>query len=251
MGGTVHAAAEGFHVGASGTAGRVVVRWSIVTPVSDAGDEWLLVLRGGVTVRIRPLQAGDEPRVRRFFEQLTLHTRYLRFFSPVPGVPEALVRTLAAIDDERRLTLVAELDHERAGELVAVGNLVAVDERRAEAALVVADEWQRKGIGVEVVRRLLDAGERRGVEHFVVHGLWNNAAVRALLDRTADIVSTEMHSGVAEFTFVPRRHASSDVGRLGHAIASPDAVRHGPALGHSVLEQAYQRVLLTKGRTES
>lgn len=161
-------------------------------------------LRGDSSRSIRPTRPSDEPRVRRFFERLSPHTRYQRFLSAVPGVPETLLRHLIAAGDTTRVSLIAEVHQEHTTELVGVANLVAMDDRRAEAALVVADAWQDQGIGLELARALMEEGKRLGVERFVVHTQWHNPAVRALLARTADVVRSEMHSDIVEITLVPR-----------------------------------------------
>jgi GNAT superfamily N-acetyltransferase len=127
----------------------------------------------------------------------------------MPVVPESLLLMLADVDDPRRLTLIAELDDAAGGTVVALGNMAAVDDDHAEFGLVVADAWQRQGIGVALAARLLHAADLRGFRRFVVHGLWNNPALRAVLSHTADVVSATMRSGVSEITFVRRGSPSS------------------------------------------
>ena len=76
---------------------------------------------------------------------------------------------------------------------------------RAELGLVVADAWQRQGIGSAVAARLLHAAEARGYHRFVVHGFANNPALRPLLDNVAEVVSTHTRFGVSEITLVRRQ----------------------------------------------
>jgi GNAT superfamily N-acetyltransferase len=105
------------------------------------------------------------------------------------------------------LALVAELEHADGGDVVALGNLCGIDDGRAEVGLVVADAWQRLGIGVALAARLLHAAEVRGYRRFVVYGLWDNPALRPLLKHLADVVSTTTRVGECEITFVRRRPA--------------------------------------------
>jgi GNAT superfamily N-acetyltransferase len=159
-------------------------------------------------VRIRPLQRGEVGSVRELCARLSLRTRYLRFFLPVPVVPDSLVRMLADVDDPRRLAVVAELDHRLGGDIVALGNVGANSDDSADVGLVVADAWQRQGIGTALAARLLNAAEGRGCHRFVIHGLSDNPALRPLLKHVAEIVSTNTRSGVSEITFVRRRPAA-------------------------------------------
>jgi len=172
--------------------------------VTDPAVNSGITLPNGRQVGIRMLRHGELDTVREFCARLSARTRYLRFLSPIPVVPESLLHMLADVDDPRRLTLIAELDGAAGGNLVALGNMAAVDDDQAEFGLVVADAWQRQGIGVALAARLLHAADLRGFRRFVVHGLWDNPATRAVLSQTADVVSATMRSGVSEITFVRR-----------------------------------------------
>jgi GNAT superfamily N-acetyltransferase len=172
--------------------------------MSDSTMNSNITLPNGLQVRIRALRHGELNTVRELCARLSLRTRYLRFLSPMPVLPESLLRMLADVDDPRRLTLIAELDDAAGGNVVALGNMAAVDDDHAELGLVVADAWQRQGIGVALAARLLHAAELRGYQRFVVHGLWDNPALRPVLSHTADVVSATMRSGVSEITFVRR-----------------------------------------------
>src|SRR4051812_41302345 len=59
---------------------------------------------------IRPLRPDEEGPVRELDARLSSRTRYLRFLSPLPALPESLLRLLASVDYRRRVSLVAEVD---------------------------------------------------------------------------------------------------------------------------------------------
>jgi RimJ/RimL family protein N-acetyltransferase len=156
-------------------------------------------------LHIRPVRRADEGVVREFFNRLSPRTRYLRFFSPMPTVPESILRAMITVDD-RRVALLAEVETAGGAEIVALGNFGAIDESRGEVALVVGDQWQRQGIGTAVARRVLRAAHARGFNRFVAHALWENRAIRRLLRHVGDIVSTETRQGVSGISFIRRRH---------------------------------------------
>ena len=164
-----------------------------------------VTLPNGHRVRLRSLRHGELGAVRELCAGLSLRTRYLRFLSPMPVLPESLLHMLADVDDPRRLTLIAEQDAADGGRVVGLGNLAALDDDRAELGLVVADCWQRQGIGVALAAQLLHAADLRGFRRFVVHGRWDNPAFRRVLSHTADVVSETMRFGESEVTFVRRR----------------------------------------------
>lgn len=187
---------------------------------SETSEGSRLTLPGGRYVHIRALRRGEDRVVQKLFARLGPRTRYLRFHTPTAFLPESLLRTLTEVDNCRRLALVAELDEPDSGDAVGLGNVAVRDDKRAEVGLVVADVWQRRGIGVALATRLLRAAEERGHERFMTHELWDNPALRPLLRHVGDVVSIEMCSGISEITFVRRR---------------------------SPLERAYDRILAARG----
>jgi GNAT superfamily N-acetyltransferase len=173
----------------------------------DLVDE--VALPGDRVLRVRPLRRCEDGPVRELYSRLSPTTRYLRFFSPIPVLPDSLLRLLTGVDYQRRLALLAEFQTSDGANVVALGSFGATEDGGAEVALVVRDEWQRQGIGTIVAARLLRAAEARGFHRFVAHALWDNRAIRSLLRRVGDIVSTRTRHGVTEISFVARSSARS------------------------------------------
>jgi len=148
------------------------------------------------------LEAGDGDQLGRFFYSLSPETVYRRFLSPIAR-PEQLGRLhLLDLDGGRREALVAVVD----GEIVGVARY-ARDlgrPREAELAIVVADAWQRQGLGTRLLSALADAARRAGIERFSFVALPENQAVLRLLRRFAPDTQVRFGSGVLE-GFVPLR----------------------------------------------
>src|SRR6185436_11080304 len=96
-------------------------------------------------IRIRALHSREERPIRLLHARLSTRTRDLRFLSPIPTLPDALVRRLACVDHRRRLAVVAEDEGAGCADVVALASFSAVDETTAELAVVVQDDWQRTG----------------------------------------------------------------------------------------------------------
>ena len=143
-----------------------------------------ITLASGHRLHIRPLRRGEDGTVRELFARLSLPTRYLRFFLPLPVLSDSLLRMIGAGDEPGRIALVAETDDIRP-QVVALGNVAPADDGRGEVGLVVADAWQRQGIGSAVAGRLLHDADGAGYRGFVVYSLLGNPAVRPLLARVA------------------------------------------------------------------
>jgi RimJ/RimL family protein N-acetyltransferase len=163
-----------------------------------------IVLPDHRLLRIRPLRRCEDGVVREFYERLSPRTRYLRFFSPMPVLPDSVLCRLTFADDRRRLALAAEMITADGAEVVALGNFWAIDDTSVEVGLVVRDDWQRRGIGVALARSVMRAAEARGFDRFVAHVLWENTVVRRLLRHVGSIVSSTTRQGVSELTFSKR-----------------------------------------------
>jgi acetyltransferase len=161
-------------------------------------------------LRIRPLRPDEYGPLRELDAHLSRRTRYLRFLSPMPELPDSLLRLLASVDYLHRLSLIAEFDGADRPEVVALGSFGAIDDRTAEVALVVSDEWQHQGVGTALAGRVLQAAEERGFARFVVHVLWENTVMRRLLKRIGHVVGSKTRLGVSEVTFTRRTPTSGN-----------------------------------------
>ncbi len=155
-------------------------------------------------LRIRPLRPDEDGPIRDLDSHLSKRTRHLRFLSPLPALPDSLLRLLASVDYCRRLSLLAEFDVGERSEVVALCSFGAIDRVSAEVALVVSDAWQQQGVGTALADRVLRAAEQRGFVRFVVHVMGENSGIRRLLRRVGNVVSTRTRQGVSEVTFTRR-----------------------------------------------
>jgi RimJ/RimL family protein N-acetyltransferase len=164
-------------------------------------------LKDGAQARIRPIRADDQIRLMEFYDRLSQHTAYQRFFTLMRRLPPDWAKILATVDYRRRLALVAE--HEGPGgiELVGVGRYEPTErEDTAEIAFVVQDGWQNRGLGTILFRGILDAAQARGISRFVAYVLADNTRMLDLIQRFTDIQRRTIEQGVAEIVFTPRAH---------------------------------------------
>jgi len=161
-----------------------------------------LTLDGGWRVRIRALHTCEAEPIRALHRGLSARSRYLRFLSPMPALPDSVVRALACVDHRRSVAIVAERPD---GAAIGLASFSAVDEVSAEVAVVVQDAWQGRGVGDALVAALLGAAEARGFHRFVASIAADNAPMRRLLARHGSVLTSVMRSGVSEIAFEPRR----------------------------------------------
>ena len=140
-----------------------------------------LTLRDGATVTVRAIRADDTERLRAFHAQLLPETIYLRFFTQPPELPLGLADRLAPMDYENQQALVATSgtgDDER---IIAVVRYDRAGPTRGEVTLVVADDWQGRGIASALLHRLAEYARGRGFEKLIAQTMGWNTRMHSLL----------------------------------------------------------------------
>jgi acyl-CoA synthetase (NDP forming)/RimJ/RimL family protein N-acetyltransferase len=143
-------------------------------PVAPPHWEADVVAADGGTVHLRPIRPSDADALVAFHAGLSRRTRYLRYFSAYPRIPERDLYRFTHVDHHDRVAFVAEL----AGEIIAVGRYerhAGTDD--AEVAFVVADEHQGRGIGSVLLEHLAAAAREIGVRRFIAVVLAENVGM--------------------------------------------------------------------------
>jgi GNAT superfamily N-acetyltransferase len=131
-------------------------------------------------IGIRQACAADCAGLGDFLAALSPQTRYLRFFTGAPRATASMLRLLAGGGDNIDAVVATE-----AGSII--GHAMAVDcmscpgPRVAEVGVMVADAWQRQGIGSALTRELAERALARGVSTFAMDVLAENAQVLAMI----------------------------------------------------------------------
>jgi L-amino acid N-acyltransferase YncA len=163
-----------------------------------------VALRDGTLVRMRPIQAGDAPRLVTLYDRLSRDSRYQRFFSVMQRLPPDWARFLANVDYRTRLALVVEAPDD-AGALIAVARYESTDALdTAEVAFVVLDGWQDRGLGTVLFGELLRAAAANGIRTYRAWVLADNRRMLDLIARHGEIQQRTIEQGVADLTFTAR-----------------------------------------------
>ena len=131
-------------------------------------------------VLLRPACPADREPVGRFLAGLTLDSAYRRFFTGIGSPSSTLVRRLVEVDQDRRTALLAVIGDEVVG---LADTALDADGRTVELGVVVADRWQRQGIGPWLCAAALAPAVARGATSLRVHSLPDNSRVARLLRR--------------------------------------------------------------------
>ena len=161
-------------------------------------------LRDGSTVRIRPISADDRELLRSGFEELSEHSRYMRFQAPTASLSDKQLAYLTDVDHHDHEALVALASARDAtpasapGEpdIVGVARFIRVHDSVAECAIAVADDWQGRGVGTELLDRLVERARDEQIDRFTALVLAENAEAMRLLERLGDTVQRRVGSQV-------------------------------------------------------
>ncbi len=136
-------------------------------------------LPDGTLVTLRSIRPSDLEGMRRAFDGLSPTTRYLRFHAHLSELPDRAWHYLTHVDGHDHVALVARV----AGRIVGVARFIRLADALdgAEIAFVVADAFQRRGLGRLLRSALLVEAGRRGITWFQAAVLPGSAGIRQLL----------------------------------------------------------------------
>ncbi len=132
----------------------------------------------GEKVQIRAIRPEDEAIWAEMIESLSPATAEYRFFGPVREVTKAMLVRYCHIDYDREIALAAirEGKGRKKNAMLGVARLTieTANAQEGEFAIVVRDEYQRKGIGSKLMDALIQAARDRHVREIYGHVLAAN-----------------------------------------------------------------------------
>lgn len=207
------------------------------------------VLADGGTVHIRPIAPSDAERLVEMHARLSDETIYMRFFSFRPRLGEQEVAHFTNVDGADRMALVATLR----GDLIGVCRYdrSRVDPEEAEAAFLVEDAHQGRGLGTLLLEHLAVYARGQGIRRFVADTLPQNTAMQAVFRNAGFVEKARLDSGVVRVELdieptatttdaIERRWADAAAASIGrvlrpHSIAVIGAGRARGGVGHELL----------------
>jgi acetyltransferase len=125
--------------------------------------------KDGSQVTIRPIKPEDVRMEQEFVKALSPESRYMRFMNTIREVSPAQLIRLTQIDYDREMAFVATIDEDgMEKELGVVRYATNPDGESCEFAIVVADDWQGKGLARRLMGTLIDTARSGGLRY--MHG---------------------------------------------------------------------------------
>ncbi len=146
-------------------------------------------MKDGTAVAIRPIRPEDEPSMVKFHETLSERSVYLRYFHLMnleQRVTHERLTRICFIDYDREMALVAERRNPETGEpeILAVGRMTKVHgTNEGEVAVLVSDHWQGRGLGKELLSRLMAVGADEKLSKLTADILPDNRDVMRICEK--------------------------------------------------------------------
>jgi len=169
-------------------------------------------LKDGTPVTIRPIRAEDEPLMVKFHQTLSdgsVYTRYFHLIKLEQRIAHERLTRICFIDYDREMALVAERMHPQTGErdILGVGRLSKLhgtDE--AEFPILIGDQFQRHGLGTELLRRLVGIGRDEKLQRIIADILPENRGMQLVCKKLGFRLRTVWDEGVVKAELDMRTH---------------------------------------------
>ncbi|HEX6362952.1 MAG TPA: GNAT family N-acetyltransferase, partial [Albitalea sp.] len=148
-------------------------------------------LRGGGEYTVRPIQPDDAQMLQELVHNLSPESRYFRFVSSLTELPPSMLARFTLIDYDREMALVAVVKERHAtpqGDMVETERIVGVsryvtnpDQSSCEFSLVVADDFNGKGLGSRLMESIMQVARDKGLTEIMGLVLANNPQMLRLM----------------------------------------------------------------------
>ena len=139
--------------------------------------------RDGLAYAIRPIRRDDWQRERAFILSLSAESRYNRLLHAVRDPSPDLIERFVNIDYRQQMAFVASVGALAAERFIGVARY-AGDAQDCEFAVVVADEWQDRGVATSLLQLLFEYARSQGMRRVHCYVLAQN---RRMLDLARDL----------------------------------------------------------------
>ena len=146
----------------------------------DCEGTW--TLDDGETLMLRHIVPADADREQAFVRGLSPESRYLRFHGTINELSKKDLKGFTEPDSRNAVAMVVLRSGERGEEEIGVARYVIdPDGANCEFAIVVADTWQKRGIGTRLMNALIRHIQVSGVKQISGYVIKRNSAMRKFI----------------------------------------------------------------------
>jgi acetyltransferase len=146
-------------------------------------------MKDGTPIIIRPIRPEDEPLMVDFHQSLSEESVYFRYFHMIAlgqRVTHDRLTRICFNDYDREIALVAEYDDPKTTKrrILGVGRLSReTGTDVAQFSILISDSYQRRGLGTELLRRLVHVGREEGLQRITAEILPENLGMQAVCEK--------------------------------------------------------------------
>ncbi|MBP7936563.1 MAG: GNAT family N-acetyltransferase [Phycisphaerae bacterium] len=179
---------------------RIVYANQILPPTSrpyPAEMEATTTLNDGTEIMVRPIRPDDERLIKEMFYSFSEKTVYLRYHNTLKSMPHNKLQVFCNVDYDTEMALIGVTGVAGSEEVIGVGRYMTdAAKRSAEMAFVVRDDYQRKGLGSFLFKRLVELAQAQGLRKFHAEVLAENSGMLKIFHRSGLKVETTTEEGV-------------------------------------------------------
>ncbi len=143
-------------------------------------------------ITIRPIKPEDAELEVEFVRKLSPETKYLRFMNTMRELPPAMVARLTQIDYDREMAFVATIEeNDEEVEIGVCRYAVNPDGESCEFAIVVAEDWQHRGLARRLMGVLIETARNRGLHAMTGIFLSNNERMLKFVQSLGFVLSND------------------------------------------------------------
>jgi RimJ/RimL family protein N-acetyltransferase len=162
----------------------------------------------GMDIFLRPIKMTDEPELKDFIHGLSDRSLYTRFISKRRDLPHERLQELVVIDYTQEMAIVAVVGDEGKETFVGVGRYyIYPDRQSAEVAFAVRDDYQKKGIGQELLSYLTLLARRQGLLGFTADVLAGNEPMLHVFEKGGFDMQRQTIAGIVELKMTFKQEA--------------------------------------------
>jgi acetyltransferase len=133
---------------------------------------------------LRPIRPDDGERLQAMVQQMSPEARYFRFVQTINQLPARMLARYTLIDYNRSMAFVAVIEQDGKELVVGVSRYVLnSDGQTCEFALAVADAWNGKGIGTQLMHAVIDSAKHAGLRAIEGLVLRNNDRMLKFIEK--------------------------------------------------------------------
>ncbi len=141
-------------------------------------------MKDGTKVVLRPIEPEDFDMEKEMFSHFSKETQRLRFFTYINEVTPEMIKRYTNVNHTIEVGIMAEVEVKGKKKMAGVVRLISdAKSESGEIAIVVADPWQRKGLGNKFLSYIIAIAQKQGLHKIYTFILPDNYIMEKLLKK--------------------------------------------------------------------